>query len=71
MERLGIATLGQLADHTAEELLGSRNFGRTSLVEVAEKLSRYGLRLKEPPPPSLPEEEDADDDEGEEDQDAQ
>jgi len=51
MERLGIVTLGQLVAHTAEELLASRNFGRTSLTEVAEKLARYGMRLKESPLP--------------------
>jgi DNA-directed RNA polymerase subunit alpha len=51
MERLGIATVGQLVAHTGEELLASRNFGRTSLTEIAEKLARYGLRLKESPLP--------------------
>jgi len=57
MERLGIATIGQLVQHTAEELLASRNFGRTSLNEVNEKLARYGLGLKE----SIEEVEDEDD----------
>ena len=61
MDRLGIATIGQLVDHTADELLASRNFGRTSLVEVAERLAHLGLQLQEPePPPS----EDAPEDEG-------
>ena len=59
MERLGINTIGQLVDHTTEELLASRNFGRTSLAEVNEKLARYGLHLKESPP-----EEGEDEDEG-------
>ncbi|NQT89611.1 tetratricopeptide repeat protein [bacterium] len=48
MERLGIATIGQLISHNPEELLASRNFGRTSLSEVSEKLGKYGLRLTEP-----------------------
>jgi DNA-directed RNA polymerase subunit alpha len=58
MERLGIATVGQLIEHTAEELLASRNFGRTSLAEVAEKLSNLGLRLAEPPAEEAEDEED-------------
>ncbi len=49
MERLGIATVGQLVERTAEELMATRNFGRTSLNEVTEKLARYGLHLKEAP----------------------
>ena len=61
MERLGIATIGQLVEHDAEELLASRNFGRTSLAEVNEKLVRYGLALKESPPEPGDEEESADD----------
>jgi DNA-directed RNA polymerase subunit alpha len=56
MERLGIATLGQLIEHTPEELLASRNFGRTSLMEVNEKLTKYGLTLREPAPPEGEEE---------------
>jgi len=71
MERLGIATLGQLVARTAEELLASRNFGRTSLTEIAEKLARYGLRLKEIPPPPEEEGEEGAEDEGEADTDAQ
>ncbi|HPD16025.1 MAG TPA: DNA-directed RNA polymerase subunit alpha C-terminal domain-containing protein [Planctomycetota bacterium] len=59
MDRLGISTLGQLIDHTPEQLLASRNFGRTSLNEVNEKLARYGLTLKQTP---APEEADEDDD---------
>jgi DNA-directed RNA polymerase subunit alpha len=51
MERLGIVSIGQLIEHNTEELLASRNFGRTSLAEVNEKLARFGLRLQEPPPP--------------------
>jgi DNA-directed RNA polymerase subunit alpha len=50
MERLGITTIGQLIDHTADELLASRNFGQTSLDEVQQKLANYGLALKEPEP---------------------
>jgi len=60
MERLGIDTIGQLVEHTAEELLASRNFGRTSLNEVNEKLARFNLSLKETPPEEGEGEEDED-----------
>ena len=38
MNRLGINTLGDLIQRTADELLESKNFGMTSLNEVREKL---------------------------------
>ena len=38
MNRLGINTLGELIQRTADELLESKNFGMTSLTEVREKL---------------------------------
>ena len=41
MNRLGIATLGELVQRTADELLEAKNFGMTSLNEVREKLSAY------------------------------
>src|SRR5262249_47349861 len=43
MNRLGINTLGDLIQHSADELLESKNFGMTSLAEVREKLGQYGL----------------------------
>jgi len=46
MNRLGIATLGELIQRTADELLESKNFGMTSLNEVREKISTYGLTLR-------------------------
>jgi len=60
MERLGITTLGQLVEHSEEELLASRNFGRTSLNEVNDKLTRYGLHLKAAQPDEAAEDEDED-----------
>ena len=39
MNRLGINTLGELVNRTADELLESKNFGMTSLSEVREKLA--------------------------------
>lgn len=46
MNRLGINTLGDLINRTADELLESKNFGMTSLSEVREKLAVYGLTLR-------------------------
>ncbi len=46
MNRLGINTLGDLVQRTADELLESKNFGQTSLSEVREKLQQYGLALR-------------------------
>jgi DNA-directed RNA polymerase subunit alpha len=46
MNRLGINTMGDLVQRTADELLESKNFGITSLTEVREKLRQYGLTLR-------------------------
>ena len=47
LERLGLRTLGELACKTDAELLGCRNFGQTSLNEVSQRLSEYGLSLRQ------------------------
>jgi DNA-directed RNA polymerase subunit alpha len=46
MNRLGITTLGELCQRTADELLEAKNFGVTSLTEVKEKLAQYNLKLR-------------------------
>lgn len=46
MNRLGIATLGDLCQRTSDELLEAKNFGVTSLTEVKEKLTQYNLKLR-------------------------
>jgi DNA-directed RNA polymerase subunit alpha len=46
MNRLGIATLGELIHRSADELLEAKNFGMTSLNEVREKLRQMGLNLR-------------------------
>jgi len=46
MNRLGINTLGDLVQRSADELLESKNFGMTSLNEVREKLQQVGLTLR-------------------------
>ena len=46
MNRLGINSLGELINRSADELLEAKNFGMTSLNEVREKLQQYGLTLR-------------------------
>lgn len=46
MNRLGIATIGELCSHTGDELLECKNFGVTSLTEVREKLTEIQLKLR-------------------------
>jgi DNA-directed RNA polymerase subunit alpha len=46
MNRLNLTTLGDLCQRTADELLEAKNFGMTSLTEVREKLTQYGLKLR-------------------------
>ena len=46
MNRLNIATLGELCQRTTDELLEAKNFGITSLNEVKEKLTLMGLKLR-------------------------
>lgn len=45
LQKMGIHTLGDLAMTTEQELLSSKNFGETSLVEIKEILAAKGLRL--------------------------
>jgi len=47
MERLNINTVGELIEHTEEDLLSTPNFGRTSIAEIKSKLSELGLALRE------------------------
>ena len=45
LKSMGIQTLGDLCRHTEQELLASKNFGETSLVEIREMLTLKGLKL--------------------------
>lgn len=45
LQKMGILTLGDLARCTENDLLASKNFGETSLVEIREMLSSKGLSL--------------------------
>jgi DNA-directed RNA polymerase subunit alpha len=45
LQKMGLLTLGDLARTTEQELLSSKNFGETSLVEIKEMMSSKGLQL--------------------------
>jgi len=45
LQKMGINTLGDLARATEAELLASKNFGETSLVEIREMMASKGLSL--------------------------
>lgn len=46
LQRLNINTVGELAARTEEELLGCKNFGQTSLTEIKQILTTFGLSLR-------------------------
>ncbi len=46
LQVLNIQTLGDLASRTEAELMGVKNFGATSLTEIAQKLGEYNLSLR-------------------------
>lgn len=46
LQRLGIATLGELIQRSEPELLAIKNFGQTSLVEIKRQLAIFGLTLR-------------------------
>ena len=46
VENLGCLTIGDIAQHSEDELLGMPNFGVTSLLELKNKLVEFGLKLK-------------------------
>ena len=45
LKSMGINTLGDLCRHTEQDLLASKNFGETSLVEIRDMLVLKGLHL--------------------------
>ncbi len=46
IQLLNIQTIGDLATRTEAELMGVKNFGATSLVEIQQKLADFGLDLR-------------------------
>jgi len=47
LQRLGINSIGELVQRSEAELLGSRNFGQTSLNEIKEQLTDINLTLRD------------------------
>ncbi|HEY2881900.1 MAG TPA: DNA-directed RNA polymerase subunit alpha C-terminal domain-containing protein, partial [Pirellulales bacterium] len=45
LQKMGVMTLGDLARTTEADLLASKNFGETSLVEIREMMEAKGLSL--------------------------
>ena len=45
LQKMGVESLGDLTRTTEQELLASKNFGETSLIEIREMLSSRGLEL--------------------------
>jgi DNA-directed RNA polymerase subunit alpha len=45
LQKMGVMTLGDLCRCTEQELLASKNFGETSLIEIKEMLASKGLKL--------------------------
>jgi DNA-directed RNA polymerase subunit alpha len=45
LQKMGIRTLGDLSRTPEQDLLGSKNFGETSLVEIRDMLNSKGLEL--------------------------
>jgi DNA-directed RNA polymerase subunit alpha len=46
LQRLNINSIGDLAARTEDELLGCKNFGQTSLNEIKQQLTSFGLGLR-------------------------
>jgi len=46
LQRLNINSVAELASRTEAELLGCKNFGQTSLNEIKQQLSSFGLGLR-------------------------
>lgn len=47
LQMLNIHTIGELCSRTEAELMGIKNFGQTSLLEIKERLAAYGVGLRE------------------------
>ncbi len=45
LQKMGVMTLGDLTETSEQELLSSKNFGETSLVEIRDMLQSKGLEL--------------------------
>ncbi|MBI5865874.1 MAG: tetratricopeptide repeat protein, partial [Planctomycetes bacterium] len=45
LQRLNIVTVGDLIQHSENDLLATRNFGQTSLIEIKTRLAELGVSL--------------------------
>lgn len=50
LARMGVQTLGDLAEKTEAEILNTKSFGETSFVELQDALRAAGLSFKTPAP---------------------
>ena len=69
LKKANILTIGELVQHSEQDLMNIRNFGKKSLTEVREKLAQLGLSLKRSGEVTLQEdldEEDIEEEEGDE-----
>lgn len=48
LQRLGVATIGDLVQRTEAELMTIKNFGQTSLNEIKRQLAKFGVSLRAP-----------------------
>jgi DNA-directed RNA polymerase subunit alpha len=46
LESEKIYTVGDLVSRSPEDLLGVRNFGKNTLIEIRQKLAELGLKLR-------------------------
>lgn len=46
LSKVGVKSIGDLINHTEQDLLGCKNFGQTSMQEIKKKLNDMGLSLK-------------------------
>lgn len=48
LQRLGVTSIGELANSTEAQLMAIKNFGLTSLAEIKRQLTAHGLSLRGP-----------------------
>ena len=56
LRHAGITTVGEVIEKGEKELMGLRNFGSKSLVELEERFAAMGISLAEEEPEPEPEE---------------
>lgn len=46
LSNMGIKTLGEIAGKSPEDFMEFKNFGKTSLEEIRDRLGSHGLKLR-------------------------